>query len=102
MDGDFATERSFKNCSSRDQRTQEASVWPAAIGALADFVLLLTAEDLPPAPFAFRQYSTVVDAEKFLRLLQADIRAGPHGQRSGCLHDDLCRLHKIVLTQIFD
>jgi hypothetical protein len=80
-----------------DERTRELATWPAHIGALADLVLLLTAEDLPAAPFTLRQESVVVDAEKFLHAIQADIRAGPYGPRSGSLQRDLCRLSAAVL-----
>jgi hypothetical protein len=79
------------------ERTRALRGWPADVGALADFVLLLTADDLPPAPFALRQDSTVIDTDKFLRAIQADIRAGPHGPRSGSLQRDLCRLRSITL-----
>jgi hypothetical protein len=84
--------------SNRDnERTRPVPGWPADMGAVADFVLLLTADDLPAAPFELRQDSTVIDTAKFLRATQADIRAGPHGPRSGSLQGDLSRLRSIVL-----
>jgi hypothetical protein len=79
------------------QRTQASTEWPASTGAAIDYVLLLTPEDMPPAPFDLRQGSVVVDAGKFLRAVQADIRTGPRGPRAGTVHDDVQRLRDLAL-----
>ena len=65
--------------------------WPAA---LADFVLLLTPDDLPAEPFELNPWTTVVDRTRFLKWLQADIRRGETGPRArlGALQTDLRHL----------
>lgn len=62
--------------------------WPAAI---ADFVLLLTPDDLPSVPFVLRLGVTVVDASRFLESLKRDIATGPEGPRAmyGGIQSDL-------------
>lgn len=72
--------------------------WPADVEALGDFVLLLSVDDLPAAPFDFGPAETVVDAAKFLYWLQADVRRGPSGPRAryGALQSDLRRLSQCV------
>jgi len=70
--------------------------WPAA---LADFVLLLGADDLPPA-FSLGPGRVVSDSDKFLRWVKADIRRGPSGPRAryGALQSDLERLRQLLLA----
>lgn len=70
--------------------------WPAA---LADFALLLTADDLPPCPFAFGPASRVADRGRFLTALQADVRAGADGPRGrlGGVQADLVRLRAMLI-----
>jgi len=74
-----------------------ASDWP---GELADFALLLTADELPAVPFTLRPGVTVLNAGRFLTWLQADIRRGPLGPRAryGALQGDLRRLVDIVFS----
>jgi len=72
-----------------------ASDWP---GELADFALLLTADDLPAVPFTLQPGVTVLSAERFLTWLQADIRRGPLGPRAryGALQGDMRRPREIL------
>ena len=75
--------------------------WPADVAAAADFALLLTPDDLPATPFDFGgPHGIVVDADKFLWWLQADVRRGPAGPRamSGVIQDDLRRLRRMLTT----
>jgi len=75
--------------------------WPADVAAAADFALLLTPDDLPATPFDFGgPHCIVVDAGKFLRSLQADVRRGPAGPRSmyGAIQGDLRRLRGMLAT----
>lgn len=76
--------------------------WPAGVGKRADFAMLLTAEDLPTAPFEVSRGRVVVNPEKFLRALQADVKHGANGPRArtGVLHDELLLLHEIVLASL--
>jgi hypothetical protein len=72
--------------------------WPSGVAALGDFVLLLSVDDLPATPFEFGPAETVVDAVKFLRWLQADVRRGATSPRAlyGALQSDLRRLLRCV------
>ncbi|MBI2481341.1 MAG: hypothetical protein HYV60_22685, partial [Planctomycetia bacterium] len=75
--------------------------WPSDIAAAADFALLLTPDDLPATPFDFGgPHCIVVDADKFLRWLQADVRRGPISPRAmyGALQSDLRRLRGMFET----
>ena len=76
-----------------------AATWPVDVGALADFVLLLSVEDLPAAPFVLEPHRTVIDADKYLRALQRDVAAGPGGPRAltGDLYQELQRIHNLVI-----
>jgi hypothetical protein len=56
--------------------------WTKDVAAAADFVLLLTIEDLPEPPFELSPGRTVIDRCKFLRSIQDDIKAGIDGARS--------------------
>ena len=71
--------------------------WPAAV---ADFVLLLTPDDLPATPFAFGgPHCVVVDRCKFLTSLRADIGRGPSGPRAirGAMQADLRQLRDLLI-----
>ena len=70
--------------------------WP---GAAADFCLLLTADDLPAAPFKLNPWTEVRDAGTMLRWLRADILRGPSGPRArlGTLQADLLELQRFAL-----
>ncbi len=70
--------------------------WPAAA---ADFVLLLTVDDLPPVPFRTNAWTETRDAARMLRWLQADIKRGPSGPRAfyGALQRDLQNLQRFAL-----
>jgi hypothetical protein len=75
--------------------------WSADVAAAADFALLLTLGDLPSTPFDFGgPHCIVVDADKFLRWLQADARRGPISPRAmyGALQSDLRRLRGMLET----
>ena len=73
----------------------EPPAWP---GALADWTMLLTPDDLPER-FHLRQGVEVVDSAKFLASLRRDIRRGPSGPRAryGGLQSDLVNLHSALL-----
>ena len=83
---------------SRLSKPASGGDWPENVAALGDFVLLLSVDDLPAAPFDFGPAATVVDATKFLGWLQADVRRGPNGPRAmyGALQSDLRRLWQCV------
>ena len=68
-------------------------------GAAADFVLLLTPDDLPEAPFNLNAWTEVRDAAKMLRSLRADILRGPTGPRAfyGALQRDLQDVQRFAL-----
>ena len=70
--------------------------WPSDA---ADFVLLLTPDDLPAVPFQLNAWTEVRDAAKFLRSLRADIRRGPSGPRAfyGAIQADLLELRRFAL-----
>lgn len=73
------------------------STWPAA---LADLVLLLSPDDLPPTPFEFGgPHCVVTDGGRFLRWLKSDIRRGAKGVRArfGAIQTDIERLHGVLL-----
>ena len=81
----------------RTQPTDPVPVqWP---GAAADFVLLLTPDDLPPVPFRLNAWTEVKDAGKMLGRLQADILRGPSGPRAfyGALQRDLEELRRFAV-----
>jgi hypothetical protein len=71
--------------------------WPAAA---ADFCLLLTADDLPPAPFRLNAWTVVKDSAKMLRIMRADVLRGPSGPRAfyGTLQGDLEELRRFALA----
>lgn len=73
--------------------------WPTDVVALTDFVLLLSHDDLPAAPFDFGPAAVVVDAVKFLASIKADIRRGPAGPRARCgaVQADVSAVCDIVL-----
>lgn len=77
------------------------TAWPDAdTAAAADFCLLLTRDDLPPAPFEFGgRWCIVINRERFLAGIQADAKAGPRGPRAktGALRVDLLRLRTMLL-----
>lgn len=77
------------------------TAWPDAdTAAAADLCLLLTPDDLPPAPFQFGgRWCVVVSRERFLAALQSDVKAGPRGPRAktGALYADLRRLRTMLL-----
>jgi hypothetical protein len=56
-----------------------AHEWPTAA---ADYLLQLSVDDLPPAPFKLDTATTVVDPWKYLASLQDEIRRGPTGPRA--------------------
>ncbi|MEO8495286.1 MAG: hypothetical protein ABI614_09460 [Planctomycetota bacterium] len=87
---------------SRLSNPASAGDWPADVAALADFVLLLSVDDLPAAPFDDGPAATVVDAAKYLRWLQADVRRGPNGPRAryGAIQDDLRRLRDMLISGV--
>jgi len=66
-----------RDSGSRLSNPERGLGWPKDVAVLVDFVLLLSVDDLPPAPFDFGSGATVVDAAMFLRWLQADVRRGP-------------------------
>ena len=70
--------------------------WP---GAAADFVSLLTPDDLPDR-FELHQAVEVIDPAKFLRWFRQDIRRGPAGPRArwGAIQKDILTLKRIALT----
>ena len=74
--------------------------WPSDVAAAADLVLLLTVDDMPTAPFEFGPGRTVVDSDKFLQSIQADIKAGTSGPRSklGSIQGDLLDLRRVILS----
>lgn len=74
-----------------------ATAWPAAA---ANFVLLLTADDLPEDPRAYGQECVQVDRELYIAALKADIRRGPTGPRAryGAIQDDLLALQKALVA----
>lgn len=76
--------------------------WDTNVAAAADFILLLLPSDLPPTPFSFGTGRTVLNRDKFLRSIQADIRCGVDGPRSllGTLQEDLLTLLDVVVRQI--
>ena len=80
-------------------RDQVVIDWPPDVGAAANFVMLLTVDDLPPAPFEFGPGCRIVDATKFLASLQTDVRCGPRGPRNrfGAVQSDLRRLRDLLL-----
>jgi hypothetical protein len=88
----------------RDPPPTRLPDWPAGVCAAADFALLLTVDDLPPAPFTFGRGVTVVDAEKFLTSIQADVRRGRLGPRAkpAVLHAELLRLRDLLTETIPD
>ena len=69
--------------------------WPAAA---ADFCLRLAPDDLPQVPFRLNDWTTVSDAARFLRSLQADIKRGPSGPRAfyGALQNELIELQQFA------
>lgn len=69
--------------------------WPAA---LADWVLLLEPADLP-ATFWLRAGVEVVNRERFLTSLRADVLAGPTGPRAfyGGVQSDLRHVRGLLL-----
>jgi len=71
--------------------------WPTAA---ADFVLLLTADDLPKTPFQLNDWTEVRDAGKMLRSLRGDILRGPSGPRAfyGALQADLLALRRFAMS----
>jgi hypothetical protein len=71
--------------------------WPAAA---ADFALLLTVDDFPPAPFHLNPWTRVLDTGKLLTWLRADIRRGPGGPRAfyGALQSNLVELQRFALA----
>lgn len=74
--------------------------WQLDVAAAVDFVLLLSPDDLPAAPFEFEPGRTIVDREKFLRSIQDDVRMGQHGPRAvaGVLHQDLLAIRSLVVS----
>jgi hypothetical protein len=74
--------------------------WPRDVAAAADFVLLLTADDLQVAPIQVRPGCTIVDREKWLKSLKADVPLGVSGPRSvaGAVQDDITRLREVLLN----
>ncbi len=76
--------------------------WQFDVGAKADFIMLLTAQDLPAAPFELRPGRTVVDSAKYFHSLQADVRIGADGPRArlGTLQDELQHLCNILLASV--
>ncbi len=84
---------------SRSSNPASGRDWPADVAALADFCLLLTADDLPAVPFHLNPWTEVRDAGKMLRSLRADILRGPSGPRAryGALQADLRRLHDFLI-----
>jgi hypothetical protein len=77
------------------------ATWPADVGALADFVMLLSVQDLPTAPFELDSGRTVVDTSKFLRSLHGDVRCGADGPRAklGSLQSDLQLVRNLLLDE---
>lgn len=74
-----------------------ATTWPAAA---ADFLLLLTADDLPEDPRAYGQECVQVDRQLYLTAMKRDIRKGPSGPRAryGALQDDILSLRKVLVA----
>jgi hypothetical protein len=75
--------------------------WPPEIGALADFVQLLTPDDLPYPPFKLWTWCVVVDRTRFLATMQVDARIGPRNPRArfGALQADLLQLRNLLLDR---
>lgn len=69
------------------------------LGSLADLILLLTPDDLPPTPFELTPCRLVVDRHRFLASLQSDIRLGASSPRyrSGVLQEDLQTVRDLLL-----
>jgi hypothetical protein len=65
--------------------------WEDETRALAERILKLTPEDLPPVPFESRQGERVIDSEKFLTSFQGEIRYGEDHPRSrtGALQEEM-------------
>lgn len=72
------------------QHDRPAIPWPTAA---AEFVLTLSADDLPPAPWEFGPGRTIVDSAKFLTNMQMEIRIGPSSPTAfyGALQKDIQR-----------
>lgn len=75
--------------------------WDDETRALAQRILALTPEDLPQAPFEFRQGEMVPDTELFLKAFQREIRCGEDHPRSrtGVLQDEMQVLWKILNSE---
>ena len=72
--------------------------WDDETKVLAERVLKLRQEDLPPAPFEFRPGETVIDSKRFLAAFQNEIRAGEDHPRSqtGVLQEDMRMLGQLL------
>lgn len=70
------------------------------LGALADWALLLSPEDLP-SQFRLGPGVEVVHRERFLHSIKADVLAGPGGPRAlyGGIQSDLRRLRSVLLGE---
>jgi hypothetical protein len=68
-------------------------------GAIADFCLLLTVDDLPPVPFRLNAWTEVRDGSKMLQSLRSDILRGLSGPsvNLGALHAKLLALKQAVM-----
>tara|TARA_R110002074_G_scaffold105742_4_gene228405 strand:+ start:3228 stop:3473 length:246 start_codon:yes stop_codon:yes gene_type:complete len=72
------------------------------IGALMDWAITLTPEDLPTVPWEFRKGMSVINNKKFLVSLQRDIRRGPTKNpraRFGVLQEDVIIIWNLIGTK---
>jgi hypothetical protein len=74
------------------------SYWTAEDAKLAEWVLTLAPDDLPPAPWKPCPWKTIIDNAVFLAALQAECRLAPRVPRAntGVLQADLRRLREAV------
>lgn len=65
---------------------------------MRDWIMTVTPEQMPDAPFELHPGVTVVDSARFLASLQRDASLGPTGPRNkwGSLQADLERLHYLI------
>jgi hypothetical protein len=73
----------------------------ADCGAVGDFVILLTADDLPREPFTLAPGRVITDRGRFISAIHADIQHGGNGPRycSGALQSDLKLIRDFLMRE---
>lgn len=79
-------------------KLQPVTSWPAAA---ADFVLLLTPDDLPSDPKSYGPECVRIDRRKYLRSLKSDVLLGPNGPRAryGAVQNELLLLTRVLTSE---